>query len=230
MSKGGKHVPQDDDPVSAHDQHAMPVMNKEFWDERYRSAPALWSGNPNPHLVAEAASLAAGSALEVGCGEGADAIWLAQLGWTVTAVDISSVALERAHAHADALHPEIGARITWRQTDLTDWTPPPSSFDLVSVQFMHLPSALRIPIYQGLADAVAPGGMLLIVAHHPSDMETTIPRPPVPDWFFTADELADELDGGWSILALDARPRSAVDPAGEQVTIHDTVLIARRTR
>ncbi|MBP9051936.1 MAG: class I SAM-dependent methyltransferase, partial [Ilumatobacteraceae bacterium] len=77
------------------------AASEEFWDARYRSAPAIWSGNPNPHLVADAGDLTPGRALDIGAGEGADAIWLAQRGWTVTAVDISGVALQRARAEAE---------------------------------------------------------------------------------------------------------------------------------
>ena len=86
-------------------------FSQESWDERYRSRSALWSRNPNPYLVAEAGDLTPGTALDVGAGEGADAIWLASRGWRVTAVDLSAVALERASAHASELGPDIAGRI-----------------------------------------------------------------------------------------------------------------------
>src|SRR5579859_3036709 len=89
------------------------VMDQAYWEERYRSSNALWSGNPNPQLVSEATDLAPGSALDVGCGEGADAIWLADRGWLVTAVDISTVALERGAARAREAGPAVAKRITW---------------------------------------------------------------------------------------------------------------------
>jgi SAM-dependent methyltransferase len=102
---------------------------EEFWDERYRSAERLWSGQPNPQLVTQVSDLPPGEALEAGCGEGADAIWLAARGWTVTGVDVSGVALERAadHAadHAAALGPELVSRLTWQRRDLLEWTPEP---------------------------------------------------------------------------------------------------------
>src|SRR5713226_3677091 len=96
-------------------------FTQEFWDDRYRSASRLWSGRPNPQLVAQTAGLAPGDALDAGCGEGADAIWLARHGWTVTAVDVSAVALERAAANAGA--EGAGDRITWRRADLLSWDP-----------------------------------------------------------------------------------------------------------
>jgi hypothetical protein len=111
---------------------------------------------------------------------------------------------------------------------LTEWEPPVATFDLVSVQFMHLPSGQRLPLFQRAIDAVAPGGVLLIVGHHPSDLNTTARRPAVPDLFFTADDLAKGLGPGWTILAQDARSRTASDPSGEPITVHDTVLAARR--
>jgi hypothetical protein len=83
-------------------------------------------------------------------------------------------------------------------------------------------------VYGGLADAVTPGGTLLVVAHHPSDLDTTMQRPPVEEMFFTADELADQLDDEWEVQLAEARPRRAVDPDGREITITDTVLKARR--
>ena len=109
-------------------------MNEAFWDERYRSAPTLWSGKPNPHLVAEAADLLPSSALDAATGEGADAIWLAERGWQVTAVDISTVALERGRSQAEDLGASIAQNVTWLHADLTEWEPPVATFGLVSVQ------------------------------------------------------------------------------------------------
>lgn len=145
-------------------------FTQEFWDDRYRSAGQLWSGQPNPQLVAQTAGLTPGDALDVGSGEGADAIWLASQGWTVTAVDISAVALDRAASHAAARGDEIAGRITWRQADLLSWDPGQQQFDLVSAQFMYLPEAELESLHRRLATAVRPGGTLLIVLHHPDSM------------------------------------------------------------
>jgi SAM-dependent methyltransferase len=204
-------------------------MNEAFWDERYLSAPTLWSGRPNPHLIAETADLTPGSALDAGTGEGADAIWLAEQGWQVTAVDLSTVALERGRKQADSLGTPTAEKITWLHADLTRWEPPVFSFDLVSVQFIQMPTVERRLIYQRLADAVAPSGVLLIVGHHPSDLDTTAKRPPNRDRLFTAEELAGELGEGWTILTKDARPRTQNDPTDEPITVLDSVLTARRT-
>lgn len=214
-----------------HDHHgggSPAVVDAAFWDERYRSSSALWTGNPNPHLVSEAANLVPGTALDVGCGEGADAIWLAAHGWQVTAVDISAVALERGATQAHTLGADV-APIIWLQADVNEYVPVPQSFDFVSSQFLHLPKNQREVLHRRLAVSVAPGGTLLVVGHHPSDLQTNVPRPPMPELFFTASDVVDSLDGDeWVVLVDDARARSALDRDGVRVTIHDAVMRARR--
>src|SRR5258708_34594792 len=129
--------------MSDHAHETGQLFDAAFWDERYRSAPRVWSGNPNPQLVAEVAGRAPGRALDAGCGEGADAIWLASQGWTVVATDISGVAVERAARHARETDPAAAARITWRQGDLLVQPPEPRSFDPGSPQVMPLPPEPR---------------------------------------------------------------------------------------
>jgi len=205
------------------------MFDEQFWEERYRSHSAVWSGRPNPHLVTEASDLTPGRALDVGSGEGADALWLASRGWQVTAVDFSTTALQRGAAQADRLGSQVAGRVHWLHADLTVWAPPEGRFDLVSAQFMHAPTAQRQPMFARLATAVAPGGTLLVAGHHPSDLQTTIPRPPMPDMYFTAEQVADSLDlDQWEVLVAAARPRLASDPEGREVPIHDAVLRARK--
>lgn len=203
----------------------MPVFDREFWEERYGSQPSIWSGRPNPQLVAEATDLSPGRALDAGCGEGSDVLWLAAAGWRVTGVDFSATALARGAEQAKSLG--LDERISWVQADLTQWAPE-GRFDLVSAQFMHHPEAERTALFERLAAAVAPGGTLLIVGHHPSDLETGAPRPKVPGMFYPAEEIAEILDDGWDRVVTDARPRTATLPDGSEVTIHDAVLVARR--
>ena len=215
--------------MSEHAHSTGGVFGADFWDERYRSAHRVWSGKPNPQLVAEVAGRPPGRALDVGCGEGADAIWLARAGWAVVAADISGVALERGAHHARDTDPALAARIEWRQADLLTQPPRAGSFDLVSAQFMQLPPDQRTRLFTALAAAVADGGMLLVVGHHPSDLATGVPRPPMPDLFYTPDEIAGLLDDSWSVEVSEARPRPATTPDGTDVTIHDTVLVATRS-
>jgi SAM-dependent methyltransferase len=203
-------------------------MNEDFWDERYRSTSGLWSGEANSQLVTEAAELSPGRALDAGCGEGADAIWLGEHGWLVTAVDISTVALARGAAKAAEVGAAVADRLTWVHADLRTWAPD-HDYDLVSAQFLHLPTEPRASLYRRLAASVAPGGNLLIVGHHPSDLRTTARRPPARELFFTATDVAELLDPNeWRIVVGAARPRPATDPEGQPVTVHDTVLRAER--
>ncbi len=225
-------VREETDDAVAHARHdgGVPVMDRAFWEERYGSEDRIWSGDPNPQLVAEAAGLEPGRAIDVGAGEGADAIWLATQGWQVTAFDISQTALDKGAAEADALGAELAGRLTWRQCDLVDgWDVAPRSVQLVSAQFMHLPPEQRIPLYRRLAEAVAEGGRLLIVGHDFSDREAGAPRPNVPSMYFTAEQLVGELGAGWEIEVADRRPREAVGPDGAAMLLHDAVLVARRT-
>jgi SAM-dependent methyltransferase len=205
------------------------LFTQEFWDARYSSSDQIWSGSPNQGFVEHVSDLEPGTALDVGCGEGADAIWLASRGWRVTAVDVSPVALERAAARASEAGLEIAGRISWQQADLLSWDPAPARFDLVSAQFVHLPHAERDALNRRLAAAVRPGGTLLIVGHHPSDLETTIGRWNLPGLLFTSEEVAATLDpDDWEIVAVAAPERQETDPEGRQVTIRDAVLRARR--
>jgi ornithine--oxo-acid transaminase len=216
--------------LPAPDPDAAPRWDAAFWDERYGSSAALWSGHVNAVVRDEVAGLPVGRALDVGCGEGGDALWLAEQGWEVVGVDVSRVALDRAAARARDTGLE--ARTTWEHRDLLEWTPPAEAFDLVSVAFVHLATEDRREVYARLAAAVAPGGTFLVAAHHPSDLGV-VPRPPHPDLFFTAEELADDLrsgPGSWEVVTAEARPRPGHHPDGHPVTLHDTVLRARRRK
>ncbi|MEV7607558.1 class I SAM-dependent methyltransferase [Paenarthrobacter sp. NPDC089322] len=199
----------------------------DMWDGMYRERPKVWSGNPNPQLVAEAADLKPGTALDLGCGEGADAIWLAEHGWTVTGMDVSAVALERAAAHAAKAGQTD--RIAWQQQDLSQWTPEPA-FDLVSAQFLHSPLLPWRDSVALAAAAVAPRGTLLVVGHHPHGL---------PSWshhhdsgmFFTPEQLAGHLRldrEPWFVNVLTSRERTITGPDNQPATILDTVLRATK--
>ncbi|WP_155375385.1 class I SAM-dependent methyltransferase [Catellatospora vulcania] len=206
------------------------MFTAEFWDERYGSTDRVWSGNPNPHLVTTVAALKPGDALDVGSGEGADAIWLAAQGWRVTGVDVSTVALRRAADAVTAQGGQLAERITWQQADVLSWDPAPARYDLISAQFMHMPRPALEALHRRLAAAVRPGGTLLIVGHHPSDLDTTIGRPRLPELMFTAEQVAATLDERDWEIRTETPGREVTDPDGNPVTIHDAVLTAVRRR
>ncbi|GGQ20889.1 class I SAM-dependent methyltransferase [Streptosporangium pseudovulgare] len=198
-------------------------MDADRWDEMYRSRDRLFSGNPNGVLVTEITDLPPGRALDVGCGEGADALWLARRGWQVTGIDISETALRRAAASAA----DVEGRVAWERADLMTTPPPAGAFDLVSVQYFPLLRRAGRAAPRGLLDAVAPGGTLLFVTHALADL------PPHPEGdfdpadYYQVDDIARLLDRTWDVLVNETRPRVVPPPAGTHHA-HDTVLRARR--
>ncbi|MEU5844539.1 bifunctional NAD(P)/FAD-dependent oxidoreductase/class I SAM-dependent methyltransferase [Rhodococcus sp. NPDC047139] len=208
-------------------QRRAEMFERPAWEQRY-AGERIWSGRVNPQLEAETASMTPGRALDVGCGEGADAIWLAGRGWSVTALDFAVAALEKTAAHA--AEAGLGDRVTTRAVDVRSWQPGEEHWDLVSSQFMHLPDGGMIDLTRRLAAAVAPGGTLLVVGHHPDDMATGL-RHGDRSFLFTPEDLVPALDAEkWEVEVCEARPRTVVHPhSGEEVQVHDSVLRARRT-
>jgi SAM-dependent methyltransferase len=196
----------------------------EDWDRRYERVGRWWSGRPNGSLVAEVEHLEPGTALDVGCGEGADAIWLAQHGWRVTGLDISSVALERCRrAAADA-----GVEVNWGQAEVGAGTAPAvGPFDLVTVLYPSFRHAPGDPAIRWLLDAVAPGGTLLVVGHdlhgHDHGHHGIDPAD-----YVQPDDVARLLDEGWAVEAHERRPR-ALPPGHPLGEVPDVILRARRS-
>ncbi|MGI5289854.1 FAD-dependent oxidoreductase [Nonomuraea polychroma] len=207
--------------------HGVSLPPEEFWDAFYGEKSQVWSGNPNAALVREAADLAPGRALDLGCGEGADAIWLARRGWQVTAADISRVALDRAAEHARAA--EVADRIDWQRHDL-DKSFPEGSYDLVSACYLHAPTDLpREKILRAAAAAVAPGGMLLVVGH--AGWPSWEHNPPEGVHFPTPQEVLDSLEpaaGEWEVLRSEEFERTQNTPDGEPGARKDNVLKLRK--
>jgi len=205
------------------------MSEQQFWDDRYREDSHIWSGNPNVVLVREVADLPPGTALDLGCGEGADAVWLAGRGWQVTAVDISEVALDRARARA--AEAGLGDRIDWQRHDLGA-SFPAGTFDLVSAQFLHSRGDLpREKVLRAAATAVNRGGVLLIEGHadfgpfgHRAQDHGDI-RFPTP-----AEVIADlELPAGeWEVLLSEAHERDQDGPDGKPSVRTDTTVKVRR--
>ena len=196
------------------------VEAERFWEDRYRQRGRVWSGRPNPVLVDIVGSLRRpGTALDLGCGEGGDAIWLARQGWRVTAVDVSATALGRATA--DAATAGVADGIDFRQYDLAV-TFPSGVFDLVSAQYLHSPIKFpRVHVLQEAASAVKPGGLLLIVDH-----ASVSPG----SWADPEETLAplDLSPEEWHTEKLEAREREATGPNGQKATVTDNVIAVRR--
>ena len=202
-----------------------PAVRAE-WDERYAAGTQLWSGRPNGALVTEVGGLTPGRVLDVGCGEGADAVWLARAGWDVTALEVSGVALARAAGHAR----DAGVAVRWVHAGLAEAALAPGSFDLVSAQY---PALLRTPdaaAERALLAAVAPGGVLLLVHHagmqadHPHDSGFD-----PADYVWPA-MVAALLDDDWDLEVDEQRPRVAPESGAGAHHADDLVLRARRLR
>jgi SAM-dependent methyltransferase len=200
------------------------MSDEQAWDERYLENDRIWSGNPNVELVAEVSDLPPGRALDLGCGEGADAVWLARRGWQVTAVDISGVALRRAAGHGA----EAGVEIDWQRHNLEE-SFPAGEFDLISAQFLHFWKEFdREKILRRAADAVAPGGVLLIEGHmdhgpfHHGDHEVHFPAP---------EEVigALALGDGWEVLKAEIHARRQTGPDGNPAVRTDATVKLRRS-
>jgi SAM-dependent methyltransferase len=199
----------------------------EFWEGFYRERDAVWSGRVNAVLVQEVEGLTPGSALDLGCGEGGDVLWLAAHGWTATGLDISSTAIRRGAQRA--VDAGLEQSVDWRQQDLAEWVPD-REYDLVSAHFLQAPVHLAIePILSNAVRAVAPGGLLLVVSHAA-----------VPSWragqhadtvFPTPEEVVAQLrldPDRFVVETAEVRPRDVVTPDGEPATLLDSVVRVRR--
>ncbi|MPY33799.1 class I SAM-dependent methyltransferase [Streptomyces adustus] len=202
-----------------------PAVRAE-WDNRYSDRQQLWSGRPNGALVAEVAGLAPGRVLDVGCGEGADAVWLARNGWDVTALEVSGVALARAEGHAR----DAGVTVRWIHAELSRSALPEASFDLVSAQY---PALLRTPdaaAERALLAAVAPGGVLLLVHHAGMENQQANDSGFDPADYVWPSMVADLLTDDWKIEVDEQRPRVAPDGGAGAHHTDDVVLRVRRLR
>lgn len=215
-------MPHDHAQHEHHDDHEHNDHDAGHWNDRY-AAGRVWGTDANPVLVAEVAEIAGarpGRALDAGCGEGADVRWLAARGWDATGLDFSAVAVENARSIAA----EQGLAATFEVADLTAYEPS-EQWDLVTSHYLHVPDLPAV--VTRLSRAVAPGGTLLIVGHHPADAEAGIPRPGRAKLFTPADLVAAVPDD-WEVVVAEDRPRTSRTPEGETLTVTDAVVRVRR--
>lgn len=164
-------------------------MRREDWDKRYAQPDLLWSATPNRFLVEEASDLTPGHALDLACGEGRNALWLAELGWRVTGVDFSSVAI----AKAKSLATQEGAEIDFLCADLLEYVPDERTYELVIVLYLQLPGDERRLVLARAEAAVAPGGTLLLIGHDLVNMTDGVGGPSDPNVLYTPEQIVSEL-------------------------------------
>ena len=200
-------------------------FDKSYWDQTWdgERAPMMSSGGANPHLVREISGLEPGTALDAGCGAGAEAIWLAGNGWNVTGADVADTALEYAEGRATAS--EVAKQIEWVQADLSVWEPE-TKYDLVTTHYAH-PAMPQLDFYDRIASWVAPGGTLLIVGHlHHGHGHS---QPPA-EASATAASITNRLDPEvWTVVTAEESRRTMVGANGRETTIDDVVVRASRS-
>jgi SAM-dependent methyltransferase len=195
-------------------------MRREDWDRRYAEVENLWAAKPNRFLVAEVSDLPPGRALDLASGEGQNAIWLAGLGWRVTGVDYSEVAIAKARARAE----RDDASVEFVCADLVSYEPQPESFDLVLLLYLHIPTEERRVVLERAAGALAPGGTFLLIGHDRKNMTDGVGGPSDPAILYTPDEIAGKLPG----LEIEKAERVLRDVRGEERNAIDALVRARR--
>jgi SAM-dependent methyltransferase len=164
-------------------------VGRAEWDRRYQTSELIWTATPNRFVVGEVTGLRPGRALDLGAGEGRNAVWLAEQGWQVTAVDYSAVGLAKAARLAEAR----GVRVDWVTADLLEYLPEPAASDLVLIAYLQLPPAELAAVLHAAAAAVAPGGTLLVIGHDLTNLSEGVGGPPVPEVLYTPEAITAAL-------------------------------------
>ena len=200
------------------------AMDSASWDRRYGGRELVWTAEPNRFLVAETETLAPGRAIDLACGEGRNAIWLAERGWRTVGVDFSEVGLQKARQLAAGR----GVSAEWVAADLLEYRPEPKAFDLVLVFYLQVPAVERQPVLQAAADAVAPAGTFLLVAHDSSNLQHGYGGPQDPAVLYTARDVVADIDGrGLQIERAERVERPVQTSDGDRVAL-DALVRAHR--
>jgi SAM-dependent methyltransferase len=199
-------------------------VNSQQWDDRYSGDELVWTSTPNQFLLAEVVGLPAGRAVDLACGEGRNSIWLSEQGWEVTGVDFSSVGLAKAKRFADLW----GVEVTWVESAVENWTPPPGGFDLVAMLYLQLPQPARSEALVAAASAVAPGGTLLVVAHDVDNLARGYGGPPNPNVLYRVSDVTEAaVDAGLTVERAEQAVRVVDTDDGPRDAV-DTVVRAKR--
>jgi SAM-dependent methyltransferase len=199
-------------------------IDSSTWDRRYADSRLLWSTEPNRFLVSEVSELEPGHALDVACGEGRNAVWLATLRWRVIGVDFSSVGLEKARVLARSR----GVEVEWIAADLKDYKPEPEAFSLVIAFYLQVAATDRRKILRSVADAIGPGGTFLLVAHDRTNIERGYGGPQDPSVLYAPqDDVEDLAPAGLTIERAETVKRPVQTADGERVAL-DALVRARR--
>ncbi|MBV9094350.1 MAG: class I SAM-dependent methyltransferase [Streptosporangiaceae bacterium] len=202
-------------------------MDRQQWDERYSGAEFEWTTQPNQFVAAELAGLRPGRGLDLAAGEGRNAVWLAERGWQVTAVDFSRVGLEKASKLAAARGLAEG-QVDWVVADLAGYQPEPGAFDLALIAYLHVGAALRATVLARAAAALAPGAPLLLVGHDLANLTYGVGGPQDPAVLYTPEMIRAELPGLRIVRA--ERVHRTVPRDGGAATAIDTLVRAERAR
>jgi SAM-dependent methyltransferase len=196
------------------------VVDRTAWDERYRQADWVWSTTPNQFVAQVLADMPPGRALDLACGEGRNALWLAEKGWRATAVDFSSVAVAKGRAVAESR----GLDVTWVAADLLDYEPERGGYDAVLIAYLHLPPDDLRRVLGKARDALADGGTLLVVGHDVTNVTEGTGGPQYPEILYTPDAIADAV----APLSIERAERVLRHVDGAERAAIDTLVVAVR--
>lgn len=207
----------------------MDTMDSTAWNQRYADSELVWSGAPNIWVEQLTQDLPPGKALDVAAGEGRNALWLAARRWHVTAVDFSAVALQRAASLAKQRLGDDAGNLQTLEADVETWVPPARSFDLVLVAYLHLPARQRSAVMSAAAEAVAPGGTLLVVGHDLANLSSGHGGPQDPAALYRpADIVADIEPAQLTVVRAETVVRPLTDAQGQPVEALDALVLAQR--
>ena len=204
-------------------------MDSTAWNQRYKDSELVWSAAPNLWVKQLTEDLPAGKALDIAAGEGRNALWLAARGWHVTAVDFSEVALRRARSLAEEQLGRDASRLETLEADVETWVPSARSYDLVLVVYLHLPKEQRSSVMRAAAEAVAPGGTLLVVGHDVENLTSGHGGPQDPALLYRPGDIVADIGPAQLVLLREETvPRSVTDGGGQPRQALDALVVARR--